>query len=377
MTNKTDESDYEMTGDRIAVSIIGIIGIFLNAATFMVMLDNFTKIFSKMEACFVTNLCLADLGTNINALLWAIFPASRHPHELILTLYCLMWATVSASFLTLLVMAVERLFLVIKPIKARNMQLTSKRSFACTCCVVVWFISIVAGSMIALNVRKTQCAMVVIFEISLIAIIGCYVCINFNVTKLNRRNRFRTAAHYSTENMNLKLKEEENKPALHHRVAVSHEARITNLVFVLILILTITVLPYMLLLQIAVALNVNCPSCEWPPSMILALDVLFPIEMLNFVINPAVYAWRLPKFRQASKKTFSRVICCKKWKSNTEAVARAPEAPGGSLDSSVHNPVTSRNIEPQYVQSWNFIWSSSDENESAVTFCNVQTLRID
>ena len=319
MTNKTDILDYEITGDRIAVSIIGIIGIFLNTATFIVMLDNFTKIFSKMEACFMANLCVADLGTNINAFLWAVFPFSHYPQAFILTLHCLMWTTISASFLTLLFLAVERLLLVVKPIKVRNMQLN--RSFACACCAVIWLISIVAGSMITVDAMIVQCAIVVIFEISLIATIGCYVYIYFTVTKLN----FRRTARNSTKNMNFKLEGEENEPALQHRVAVRQEARLTKLVFVLILILIITVLPYMLLLQVTLARSVSCPSCEWPPSMILALDVLFPIEMLNFVINPAVYAWRLPKFRQASKRTFSRVICCKKWKSNAEAVARTPK----------------------------------------------------
>ena len=336
MTNETDVLDYETTGDRIAVSIIGIIGIFLNTATLMVMLDNFTRIFSKMEACFVTNLCLADLGTNISAFLWAMFPDSHYPVALILTLHCLMWATVSASFLTLSCMAVERLLVVVRPIKVRRML---NRSFACACCAVIWFISIVAGSMIALDARIAQCAMVVIFEISLIATIGCYVCIYFTVTKLNR-NGFRTAARYSTKNTNLKLEVEENEPALHHRVAVRQEARVTNLVFVLILILAITVLPYMLLVQVVLAHSVNCPSCAWTPSMLLALDVLFPIEMLNFVINPAVYAWRLPKFRQASKRTFSQLICCKKWKSNAEAVVRGDCSYSGSSDSSVHSPAT-------------------------------------
>ena len=319
MANKTDILDYEITGDRIAVSIIGIIGIFLNTATFIVMLDNFTKIFSKMEACFMANLCVADLGTNINAFLWAVFPFSHYPQAFILTLHCLMWTTISASFLTLLFLAVERLLLVVKPIKVRNMQLN--RSFACACCAVIWLISIVAGSMITVDAMIVQCAIVVIFEISLIATIGCYVYIYFTVTKLN----FRRTARNSTKNMNFKLEGEENEPALQHRVAVRQEARLTKLVFVLILILTITVLPYMLLLQVTLARSVSCPSCEWPPSMILALDVLFPIEMLNFVINPAVYAWRLPKFRQASKRTFNRVICCKKWKSNAEAVARTPK----------------------------------------------------
>jgi hypothetical protein len=335
-TYTSDVLDHEPTTDRIFVGIIGVIGIFLNTATLVVILDNFTRIFSKAEAVLVTNLCAADLSMSAGGLLWAIFPVGYYPRGLVLTLHCLMWIAVSASFLTLSCMAVERLLVVVNPVKAQRML---KRTFACVCCAVIWLISIVGGSMIVVNPLIAQCAMTVMFEASLIATIACYIRIYFTVTKLSR-DGFHAAAHYNKNNANLRIEVEENEPALHHRVAVRQESRITNLVFLLIVVLGVTVLPYMVLLQVALAHRLSCVECGWTPSMMIAIDILFPIEMLNFVINPVVYAWRLPKFRQASRRTFSKLICCKKWKANAEATVRVDHSYSSSSDSVPRSPAT-------------------------------------
>ncbi len=336
MKNISDVLDDEPAADRIAVGIIGVFGIILNTVTLIVILNNFTRIFSKAEACFVTNLCVADLGMSLGGLLWAIFPVTYYPKPLVLTLHCFQWVTVSASFLTLTCMAVERLFVVVRPTKAQRML---KRPFACVCCAVVWGISVVTGSMIAVHPAIAQCAMVVMFEVSLITTIGCYIRIYITVNKLTHEG-FRAAARYNKKNANLRIEIEENEPALDHRVAVRQESRITNLVFVLIVVLAVTVLPYMVLLQVVLAHTLSCPECGWSPSMVLALEILFPIEMLNFVLNPVVYAWRLPKFRQASKRTFNKLICCKKWKKNSEAVARVDHSCSSSSDSVPRSPAT-------------------------------------
>ena len=336
MANSSDIQDELPSADRIAVGLIGIIGIVLNAATLAVLATNFTRIFSKVEACFVTNLCVADLGTNITGILWALLPIIKVPGKVVVTLHCVQWATVAASFLTLSCMAVERLVVVVNPIKARGML---TRSFALLCCAVIWAISIVTSSMLAVDLAIAQCTMIVMFEISLIATIACYARIYFTVNKLNG-DGFRAAARYNTKNADLKLEVEENEPALHHRVAIRQESRITNLVFFLIMILTITVLPYMILIHVMISHRLSCRECPWSPAMSTAVDILFPVEMINFMLNPLVYAWRLPKFRQASKRTLNLIICCKKWKANSEAIARGDRSYSSSSDSLAHSPAT-------------------------------------
>ena len=337
MNNTTDSYDHKPTGDQIVVMMIGVIGIVLNTATLIVMLRNFTRIFSNAEASFVTCLSAADLGTNITALLWAaFFRRGQYPFSLLWAILVIMWATVAASFLTLVCMAVERLLVVVNPIKAQRML---KKPFAYICCAVVWTIAVVTSSMCTVDFVIAQFAMVVMFEVSLLVTIGCYVRIYFTMNKL-KRDRLRTAARYSPKNAKLKLEVEENEPALHHRVAVRQESRVTNLVFVLILVVVITVLPYMIVLQVAVAHNLTCRGCKRSHSMNIAMDVLFPMEMLNFIINPVLYAWRLPKFRQASKRTFSRFICCKKWQANSDAVAGGNYSRSSSSGSLPNGPAT-------------------------------------
>lgn len=334
MTNSTDVLDNESSADRIVVGFLCVIGVFLNTATLLVMVKNFTRIFSQAESCFVTNLCAADLATCVGGLFWAIFPISKYPSSLVIILHCAQWVTVSASFLTLSCMAIERLSVVVNPIKAQRML---KTPFVSVCCAVVWVVSIVAGSMIAVNALIAQCIMTVMFESCMIITIGCYIRLHCIVKKLNR-DGFHTTARYNVKDS--KLKVEENEPALHHRVAVRQESRITNLVFLLIIILAVTVLPYMLLLQVVIAHSLSCSKCPWSSSMEIALDILFPIEVLNFVINPAVYAWRLPKFRQASKRTFRRFICCKKLSVDSDGMRREDCSYSNSSESMANSPVT-------------------------------------
>ncbi|XP_028409826.1 adenosine receptor A1-like [Dendronephthya gigantea] len=336
MTNSSDVLDHESSADRIVVGLLCVIGIFLNTATLIVMVKNFTRIFGRAESCFVTNLCVADLATCVSGLLWTIFPISKYPSSLVIVLHCLQWATVSASFLTLSCMAIERLLVVVNPIKARRML---KRPFVSVCCAVVWVISIVPASMIAVNAQIAQCIMVVMFESCLIITIGCYIRVYFIVKKLNREG-FHTTARYNVKDS--KLKVEESEPALHHRVAVRQESRITNLVFLLVVILAVTVLPYMVLLQVVIAHSLSChlSKCPWSSSMEIALDILFPIEMLNFVINPVIYAWRLAKFRQASKRSFKQFICCKKLSVDSDGMRRDDCSYSNSSDSMANSPAT-------------------------------------
>lgn len=337
MSNATLSEDVA-PAESIALAVICIIGFLLNSTALFVMLTNFTKIFSNAEACFIANLAFADLLTSLGGFIWGIAPVVVYSRPVLKAFFCINWTTVAASFLTLFCMSSERLFVVLNPPRAH--RVFNKR-FAYACCALVWFISILAGCMIIVNQAVALCVMTIMFEVSLLATLACYLGIYLKVKKLGRDSH-RRAARYTAKTAKLNIEVEENEPALHHRVTVRQESRVTNLVFVLVVVLIITVLPYMILLQVNIAYLLSCPKCSIVSTLTDIQNYMLPLEMLNFVLNPIVYTWRLPKFRQALKKTFRRLVCCKtlRRKANLDAHVHGDLSYSSDSDSLANGPAT-------------------------------------
>lgn len=334
--NNTTRFDGGPDGEHIVLLIISFFGVLFNASTIIIMLTNFTRIFGNFEACFVTNLALADLLTSLSTILWALHPVIRYSNAAGYAILSIVWMSVSASFLTLLCMSFERFVVVSCPLKA---QRYFKKPNGFMCCGVVWFVSILSGSMITVNQAGTQFYMTILFELCLTASIGFYAAI-YRMMKKLQRDSYRTAARYTANNTRLNLEVEGNEFALHHRVIVRQESRVTNMVLVLVIILTLTVLPHMIVLQINLVYDLFCSNCRGHAKFYHALSYSFPLEMVNFVLNPVVYAWWLPKFRQASKKTFRRLLCCKSRRHNANMEAQEDYSYSSDSDSLGDGPAT-------------------------------------
>ena len=88
---------------------------------------------------------------------------------------------------------------------------------------------------------------------------------------------------------------------------VQREYQATIVVICLAVTLVITVVPYTIATQIyiwcTILLESSCKT-DTAANVSVFMWYYFPIELLNFVINPVVYAWRLPKYRNAFLTTF-------------------------------------------------------------------------
>ena len=293
--------------DRIVVAIISLLGTFSNSVTLFVLINQFTEVFNRVEACLIANLCVADLLTNISSFVWVFLTFPKHPENLLIAVNCIIWGTVSVSFLTLSLMAFERYLVVVHPAKAQKML--SKQG-ARASCVIVWLISALCSSMKLVDNFIAQFVMVVMFELSLLLTFTCYARIYIAVRKIMISDQFHTATHYTSGNAQVNMERRQDTAMKLLKVNVQHEARVTRVIFTLIVILVLTVLPYMLLMQITLARELICTPCGLTKAAKKAIKTLFPIEMLNFALNPFIYAWQLPKFRQMCMKTFSRLLSC-------------------------------------------------------------------
>ena len=86
---------------------------------------------------------------------------------------------------------------------------------------------------------------------------------------------------------------------------IEHEKKLTAVVLLLVGVLALTVLPYLLASQIYVGFIIFSP-CPAPPDLVKFTSIYFPIELLNFAVNPLIYAWRLPQYRRTLKYLCTR-----------------------------------------------------------------------
>ena len=86
---------------------------------------------------------------------------------------------------------------------------------------------------------------------------------------------------------------------------IQQENKLTAVVLLLVGVLALTVLPYLLASQIIVAYYIFC-KCPVPEGLMKFSIIYFPIELLNFAVNPLIYAWRLPQYRRTLKYLCAR-----------------------------------------------------------------------
>ena len=88
----------------------------------------------------------------------------------------------------------------------------------------------------------------------------------------------------------------------------SRNMNVTKVVLILIVVVVVTLLPYMLALQMYYLLYLKLlPSFGEKNDQIIDdfIDYYYPIELMNFVVNPIIYAYRLQRYRKAFFRAFS------------------------------------------------------------------------
>lgn len=272
MPNAT--SPYDQTPYDILTTIIGAMALILNGLLLIAMLRNAGKIFTSNGAYLVANVTIADLLTGLNSSLWGIkesFMLSAPISTATLTIF---WTTVQTSFLTIFIMSLERYIAILHPFKASR-WLSKSRTIQS--CILTWILSGLCGVSMIFYQEKSKLFLATLFEITIL--VTCFLYYKIFIKLAERR-------------ASLPLQLNGN----HGNSDLQREYQLTTVVAVLTLILIVTVLPYMIAGQISILTNEN-------QSLKTFLDYYFTVELMNFVLNPIVYALRLPKYRYAILKT--------------------------------------------------------------------------
>lgn len=271
---------------------IGILSVLFNGILLLVMTLNTRQVFASLGSYFIANLAIADFVTGLNSIGWGI--NGFHPFSLAVqnALLCVFWITVQVSFYTIFVMSTERLVAIVFPFRAALLMSKKKTVIYC---VTVWVVAIVCAGLTNADKHAPYFALIVVFEIAITIIVIEYVFVFRQLRVLWQHSKKRVVyTHQGSA----------TRSPSQATTDVQREYQVTVVVVTLAVILVVTVLPYMIATQVYLSCQIFRSSCG-------GLDVLqkfmwyyFPIELLNFVLNPVVYAWRLPKYRKALLATF-------------------------------------------------------------------------
>lgn len=264
-----DQTPYD-----ILTTIIGGMAVILNGLLLIAMIRNASEIFTSNGAYLVANVAIADLLTGLNSSLWGIKNSFMLSKRLRIASFSIFWTSIEASFLTIFIMSLERYIAILHPFKA-NLWLSKTRTIQS--CILTWILSGLCGLFMAFYTETAPLFFALFFEITIL--VTCFLYYKIFIKLAERRQC-------------LPLQLSSN----HGNSDLQREYQLTTVVAVLTMILIVTVLPYMIAGQISVATKIN-------PSLKLFIHYYFPVELTNFLLNPVVYALRLPKYRHAILKT--------------------------------------------------------------------------
>lgn len=274
--------------------VIGIFSVLFNGLLLVVMTVNSRQIFASLGSYFIANLAIADFITGLNSIGFWIEGFHPFSPDVKNALLCVFWVTVQVSFYTIFVMSTERLVAIVFPFRAALLMSKKKTVFYCG---LVWFVAVLCASLMYVNTTRLHFALTVVFEIVISIIVIEYVFVFRQLRALWQHSKKRVV--YTDQKNGAAC------PPAKQTTDVQREYQVTVVVVTLAVILVVTVFPYMIATQILLACTEFSSSCAIDQATLHSfMWYYFPIELLNFALNPVVYAWRLPKYRKAFLLTF-------------------------------------------------------------------------
>ena len=234
----------------------------------------------NISSGLILNLCIADLLTATMLFLWTTTHWSWASESLSEVVFGLVWFGYSASFLTIALLSLER-YIVIRHIWSADSIITKRRTAYAV--VTVWSISGI--SLIPLDHENLS---MYIFVLSSVVELCVLIVIIFYVKLWIIRRRHALQ---------------------HHRALIKQENRLTKVVFALIVILVITTIPMIFSFQLLHGLSLFCGLGCIDEAMGYIPPYLTPVFAVNFALNPAIYGWRLPKYRQSFSALCDMIMC--------------------------------------------------------------------
>ena len=268
----TDEIQFVVFVVLCALSIL------LNG-TFLIAICKSWKIVKRKRITYhVTNLAISDfcVGAGVFCEYITILVAGRKT-TLSLIFSKIGWMSVLTSLLAVCLMAIERALCIRKPL-TWNTILPMKKILIIM--VGNWLLALPLGILMHFYALKMRIIFVVLFYIPIFVTALVYINMYIRISKSNEVDD--ETQHSSS------IVERRNKLL---------QRKVGNLVLIIALVLVISMAPTLL----AIAVNTTCRllNCKFIETVDMLRKYFYLLSILNFVVNPILYAWRINLYRQA------------------------------------------------------------------------------
>ena len=267
---------------NVIIVSIGLFGTVNNGILLLIFLINPLKTFRSTSTYFIKSLTVADFVTSLMTIIWGF---EVIPSQGFLRAYLfIFWMSVQISFYLIFLMSIERYIAVHYPLK-KQVIVTKERTLACIV-IVCSFSAILAGlSEIEIIRKYVRFSLFSLFDVIVVCVSIVYIMIVVTLRKISREVR-RNSLPNNTSQLRLdKIKE---------------DRQLLIVVLVMLTILAITVLPYTLASQVVLVDRLFYKNASLDKDALITFIInYFPVEILNFAVNPIIYAIRLPNYRKS------------------------------------------------------------------------------
>ncbi|XP_068757975.1 adenosine receptor A2a-like [Montipora capricornis] len=197
----------------------------------------------------------------------------------------------------ILLLSIDRFFAVVTPLQYRA-KVTSKR--VCIVSFTCWIYFLLFGFVFSF-LRKHYALMGTLYNVQIFCILICIVVIN--VFTLYRFHKY----SHSTEALG------DQHAGVPRKMILQRERTVNKAIAIAISVFLLCFIPWFVVQMILYI----CLTCNL--SVLMLVDSIATAVMYaNSAINPFLYAWRLPKYKETFKHILKKLRCC----GRNETIAR-------------------------------------------------------
>ena len=277
----TEEIPYLVVAVLCALSFI------LNGTFVIVIYKNWAVVKRRRITYHLTNLAVSDslVGASGFCRNIAAVAAGKMTNKLSLVFGEITWMAALTSLLTVCLMAIERLLCIKKPLSwSETLSLKRIRGIM----VGNWILALPLAVLMHFYTMKMRIIFLIVCYIPIFITALVYINVYIKISKSNE------AVDDETQQSSLIGKRRNNLM----------QRKVGNLVLILALVLVVTMTPIVIFGSVKAACELL--NCKFLETMNTLVGYSYILSIMNFVVNPILYAWRIRLYRQAFWKLLGR-----------------------------------------------------------------------
>ena len=278
---------------RIGIYItLSTLSFLLNGTFLMVICRNWKFVKGRRITYHVTNLAISDFIVGMSTFCHYISIVAADGETAVSSAFTtIVWTATLTSLLAVCLMAIERAVCIMKP-HTWNQILPLNRVLMVM--AGNWVVTLVLAIIMHFYTMKMMFTLLVLFNIPIIVTTVVYTSIYIKITK--------------TKSKEDETKQKCTEPKGQKSGNKLMERKVANVVLILTLVLLTTVTPSFLVVSIKIACEAFELNCAFIETVTILSHYIYMLEIVNFVVNPILYVWRISMYRQAFWRLLGRSV---------------------------------------------------------------------